>query len=174
MAIPLSNKTAPSLKLPNLGDTVVVAIAREETVPLYEYRTDGAKIRAKTRDGKERNQLRLAVVVMSGKAVTGETLEAVPPGDEAVIYLSGHNWFSYIESTKALGGVNVGDVLQWKYERDEPGSGGVDKKIRAATLRHARPDEAEVVAQCEAIYRRLTATPLESATAPVDDDEEPF
>lgn len=177
MAIPLQDKTAPALKLPNIGDSVVVAIAHEASVPLYQFRRDGGpKVRALTQDGKERNQLKLTVIVVSGKAVTGENLEPVASGEEAVIYLAGHNWFSYIESTKKLGGLNVGDVMQWKYERDEPGKGAEDKKIRAATVRHAKPEEAELVAQCEAIYRRITSTPLTPAGAPqeFEDDEEPF
>jgi hypothetical protein len=179
MAIPLQTKAAPALKLPTIGDSVVVAIAYEEQVPLYQYRTDGQKVRAKTQDGtKERNQLRLSVVVMSGKAVTGEALEPVAPGEEAVIFLSGHNWFSYIEASKKLGGINVGDVMQWKYERDEAGNGAIDKKVRASTIRHAKPEEADTVAKCEDIYRRITSTPLASA-APAngsgfEDDEEPF
>jgi hypothetical protein len=176
MAIPLQTKAAPALKLPDIGDTVVVAIAHEESVPLYEFRKDGQKVRAVTQDKKERNQLRLTVVVMSGKAVTGEALEPVAPGEEAVIFLSGHNWFGYIEASKRLGGVNVGDVMQWKYERDEPGNGPIDKKMRTSTIRHAKPEEAETVAKCEAIYRRITSTPLAS-TAPAadfDNTEEPF
>lgn len=178
MAIPLQTKAAPALKLPEVGDAVVVAIAHEEMVPLYQFRRDGGpKVRATTQDGKERNQLKLTVVVVSGKAVTGENLEPVAPREEAVIYLAGHNWFSYIEASKKLGGVNVGDVLKWKYDRDEPGKGAEDKKMRVSTVRHATPDEAQVVAQCEDIYRRLTSTPLTSATpesGPFDDDEEPF
>ena len=176
MAIPLQTKVAPALKLPDVGDAVVVAVAYEETVPLYEYREDGQKIRALTQDKKERNQLRLSVVVISGKAITGKEDEPVAPGEEAVIFLSGHNWFSYIEASKKLGGVNVGDVMQWKFDREEPGKGREPKKIRATTLRHAKPEEAETVAKCEAIYRRITSTPLTSA-APVadfEDDEEPF
>lgn len=175
MAIPLQTKAAPALKLPDVGDAVVVAIAHEEQTPLYEFRTDGQKIRARTQDGKERNQLRLTVVVVSGKAVTGEALEPVAPGEEAVIFLSGHNWFNYIEASKRLGGVNVGDVMQWKYDRDEPGKGLQPKKVRGTTLRHAKPEEAETVAKCEAIYRRITSTPLAAAApAELEDDEEPF
>lgn len=174
MAIPLQTKAAPSLKLPNIGDTVVVAIAHERSEPKYEYRKDGQKIRARTQDGKERNQLRLNVVVMSGKAVTGEALEPVAPGEEAVIFLDGHNWYAYIESCKKLGGINVGDVMQWKYEGDEPGQGAIDKKLRIATVRHSKPEEAETVAQCEAIYRRIVSTPLASAASAADfEAEEP-
>jgi hypothetical protein len=169
MAIPLQTKAAPALKLPTIGDSVVVAIAYEEQVPLYKYRKDGGpKVRATTQDGKERNQLRLTVVVMSGKAIAGEASEPVPVGEEAVIFLAGHNWFSYIEASKKLGGINVGDVLQWKYDRDEPGQGAEDKKMRVSTLRHAKPDEAETVARCEAIYRRITSTPLAPAAPAAD------
>ena len=176
MPISLEQPAIPSVKLRNIGDEVVIAIAHAKVVPWREYGTNNVKVGA---DGKPRTQDCVTGIVVRGTGVVtrNDQDEVVKPGEEVAIYLAGHNRWEYIEAKRKLGGLNVGDVLQWKYDRDEPSQSGNPKKVRTCAMRRAKPEEAATVAACEALYSRLTlaATVLESvATVPVEDDEEPF
>ena len=171
----------PSLKLRNIGDEVIVAIADKQEVPWMEFGTDRQKV---GKDGKARTQERFVVIVIGGTAVyvEDERDEVARPGMEASIYLAGHSRWERIQAYKRdVGGrgVRVGDVMRWRYDRDERSTvaGLNDKKVRTISVRDAKADESAQVAACEALYHRLHTTNLEpgnDATTDSYGDEEPF
>lgn len=175
MAIQLGQErtSTPSVKLRSIGDKVVVAVIDVKEVPWLEYGTNEPKI---GKDGKARTQERLTALVVSGNGVVGDTdgERPVKPGEVVSIYLSGHNRWEFIEAKKALGRpLSVGDVLQWKYDRDEKSSAGNDKKVRTCALRPPKDTEAAQVAECERLYHQLRTEGISLDQRPTGDND-PF
>lgn len=162
MPIPLNqNQSRPAVKLPTLGAGLEVCIVGTRQIPWTEFGTGVQKI---GEDGRPRVQLRLTGIVVSAQgAVTGPQGQERPVqiGETVDLYLHGHQWFSFIEAERALNtaglSMQVGDVLLQHYTHNEPASrpGAQDKRVKACTIRRARPDEAHFVAQAEAAYYAL-------------------
>lgn len=168
----------PGVRLTAIGDSVVVAVVDVRQVPWTEFGTGEPKI---GKDGKPRTQDRVVGLVVKGNAVIndGGTERAVAAGDIVAIYLAGHNRWEFIEAKNKLPRpLNVGDVMQWRYDRDEKSQYGNPKKVKTCTIRPAKADEGEQVKRCEELHHRLRNegialdTPKQSTVA--DDDLEPF
>lgn len=162
MPIPLNqNNSRPSVKLPTIGAGVEVCIIGMRQIAWTEFGTDRPKVGT---NGQPRKQLRLTGIVVSQQgAMTGPQGQERPVaiGETVDLYLHGHQWGSFIEAEKALNTaglqMQVGDVLLQHYTHNEPSSqaGANDKRVKACTLRRARPDEQHWVAQAEQAYYAL-------------------
>lgn len=173
-----SRTSTPSVKLRSIGDKVVVAVVNVTEVPWIEYGTNQPKV---GKDGKPRTQDRLVGLVVSGNGVVadGEGEREVRPGELVALYMAGHNRWEFIDGKNRLGRpLTVGDVMQWKYDRDEKGMSANAKKVRTCAIRPASDKEADQVARCEQLHMQLrsetsgqTAAP---AAASAGFDDEPF
>lgn len=176
MAIQLgsSRPSTPSVKLRSIGDKVVVAIVDVAEVPWLEYGTNSPKI---GKDGKPRTQERITGLVVSGNGTVteGDTDREVRPGELVAIYVSAHNRWEFIEAKMKLGRpLHVGDVMQWRYDRDEKGLSANPKKVRTCALRPASDAEADQVARCEQAHRQLRSDSAPAPTPAQAADHEPF
>jgi hypothetical protein len=186
----------PSLKLRNAGDHADVAVVDVATVPLREYET-GNKLF--DRNGNERTQIKVTAIYVGGKGVipVNKTEDRPAEADEvtSIFFARRDRWDPDLDETRGPddpkswgaaveaieGGLQVGDVARWVFEREVPGKGSQPRKIRTVRLRHPRPEEAERSALCEKLHAEGTQhTSLgggNEAPPPVDDDgyyEEPF
>lgn len=169
----------PSVKFRNIGDKVVIGVVDMAEVPWLEYGTQTPKI---GKDGKPRTQVRLTGIVVSGNAAISDTDgdREVKPGEVVSIFCAAHNRWEFIEATKRLGRpLNVGDVMQVRYDRDEKGLSVNAKKVRTVSIRAAKADEADLVRHCEEQYRiqrdgATAATPAQTTAGSSDEFDEPF
>lgn len=180
MPIPLEPDTRSSIKLPTIGSGIEVAIVGKRTVPWTEFGTGQTKV---GRDGRPRKQLRITGIVLSHRGANAGSQEAPREpqvGEPVDIYLHGHLWGSYIDATKNFKTAGfkpeVGDVMLWLYERDEPSQQGQPKRVRTCTLRKRRPGEEWAGTQCEQLYYSLgfDRPDVETDTTPDTDDDGPF
>jgi hypothetical protein len=182
--------TTPSVKLRNVGDHVDIAIvdlARD--LPRRIYGTDQPMIGP---TGKPKTQHKITGVIVGGTGVINDNDadRPVEPGEVAAVYIAGRDkWDPDLDKGRAKGaakswseavndldgGLQVGDVVRWKFEAEVPGQGSQDRRVRTFKIRHAKPEEADQTARCEELHRQETATTVPTgASGPVWDDEEPF
>jgi hypothetical protein len=194
----------PSIKLADVGDHVDVAIANIEVVPAYVFGTNERAL-TKSGQPKTQDKVTV-LVLRPGNALIGDSdadgnpvngpdgaraLRPVREGDVGVIYFEGQDrWDPDLDKTRNKGDakswsgakddlgrqVNVGDMMRWIYEREQPGKAANPRKIRVVKLRPAKPEEQPVVDRCVALYRELTAVTVGAATGGEHTyaDEEPF
>lgn len=179
MGTPIGQQTTltPSIKLRKIGDHVDIALVDLAVVPWTEFGTGQPKI---GKDGKPRSQDRLTAVVINGVGVVNEDKVDRPakPDEVVAVYLAAHKRWDWIQAQKGLeGGLQCGDVVRIRYERDETSSaaGSNDKKVWSFRIRHAKPEEAERSKRCEELRQGAAAggTPLTAANGP-EYSEEPF
>lgn len=209
MGIPLGQEreaVIPSIKLATIGDKVDFAVINEEVVPAYVFNT---KTQATTQSGKPKTQDKVTVLVIRGTALIATTdadgkivngddgkpvMRQVREGDMGVIFFEGQNrWDPDLDKTRDkgtpkswsaakedVGGLNVGDVGRWIYERDVQGKGEQPRKVRIVQLRRPKAEEQARLDQCVELYRERTqvkvgaAAGAGSTSASVYDDDEPF
>jgi hypothetical protein len=173
--------TYPSVKLRNVGHSVVVALVDVDVVPWKDFATNEVKVGA---DGQPRTQEVVTGLVTGydGAVVTENDADRpVTPGEIVSIWLPGHKRWEWVQAQKAFTKevdrqIQTGDVLKWTYERDEAPTraGNNAKKVHTCKLRAAKPDEASQVARCDQLLadKRGAGTPLDTGAG--FDDEEPF
>ena len=173
MGTPLSSPTAtfiPYINLSAIGTYVDVAIFDLKPVPWKDFVTKEVKIGD---DGKPRTQDLVTGIAISGTATVrvDDVERTVTPDEVVTMYFASHRRWEFIQAQKTLdGGLQVGDVLRVKYDRDEPSKAGNPKKVWTVQIRRAKPDEAARSARCEEL-RAGAATPLDDGPA---DSDEPF
>lgn len=161
----------PYAKLNDIGDTLVIAIGHiDKNIPERDYDTDEIKT---WDDGNPITQTRIVGVVLStsGNVVGRMNSENVilEDGDEVAIFVSGGkngNQGRFKDAERELGGVELCDVLQWKFDRTEAASNPKwnDRKIYTCAMRKAKPEElAAHKDACEEIYRGFQDLPQLSA-----------
>ena len=206
MGTPLNTKapTLPSLKLRNVGDHADCMIVDIEPVPRYKYRTE-AQIAAGVplevmlgRNGKPQTQDKVTVMVIGGKGVIADNGTDRPPGEAevATIFFGGRDrWDPDLDKTRDgdvgrsfsaaqdhVGGLQVGDVMRWKFEREVPGQGAEPRKVRTVLLRRHRPEEEPLWQRAETLRTELRSTSLSGGGGgggngryeEFDPEEEPF
>jgi hypothetical protein len=173
-----SSRTAtPSVKLRNIGDKVIVAVVDVTAVPWLEYGTNEQKV---GKDGKARSQDKVTALVVAGNGVItdNETDREVVPGEIVSIYLAGHNRWEFIEAKRKLTRpLNVGDVMQWRYDRDEKSSVASNpKKVRTVAIRPPKAEEGEQTRRCEQLHHQLRneGIALDQSNSVDVDDIDPF
>jgi len=166
------NTGVPAIKFPNVGDGVTVGIV---DVQQYQQRTMGGEL--KTWDNGD---------PMMGKRVTGLVVAAknatlkdndedrlVVEGDLVSFYIEGSRHFTWKDALKDHGPVNVGDIMDWKFDRTEPAAkkGYNDRKIYVAEIRTPTLAEMEVKQKCIEAYQELHAANVVVDSGGGDDDE---
>jgi hypothetical protein len=155
----------PAAYFPSPGDSIVVGIVNVTDYQQRDYDTgdlktwpDGGKVMGKCITG--------LVVSTSGDTAKGTSKahEPVSPGDLVTFWAEGGKHYTYRDAVKEAGSVNVGDVMQWKRENDEPASNSRynDRKVYSARIRHPEPRDGDIVERCQAKYRELTEQRLET------------
>lgn len=167
ISLETSTPRTPSAKLLNIGDHVVVAVVDVTQVPWLEYGTQEPKI---GKDGKPRTQDVVTGLVISGNAVIkdGDEDRQAQPDELVTIYLAGHNRWEWIEAKRRLPRpLSVGDVMRWKYDRDEKSQVAANpRKVRTVALRPANPDETARVTKCEQLHQQLRSKQIVIDTDP--------
>ena len=193
MTIDLSTGTGeastPGLSLVNEGDIVnFVVVDIDHDVPVYKYGVE-PKTPELNYKGQPKKQIRLTVLALKGNGVTGNMSDGytpLEPDSVYSIYISGYaKWdpdqdklggshISWSAAVEKLGALRVGTFGQWKHLGTLPSKGAEPRKNRKFSLRPAKPEEAEIVARCEALHQQMKqGTPL-PAGGPADEIEEPF
>lgn len=178
----------PSIKLPNIGDAVRFAVIDvNPNVPAREYGTGNPKL---DKYGRPKMQTVLTVLVLGGGKhgddKTGYTDAEV--GSVASIFIESYTKYdpdqdrlggthlSFGGACDTLeGGLQVGDVGEWKYIQDLPSKAASPRKDRKFRLRHPKPDEAAQTARCEQLRAELAGNvlvaPGGNQPGSFDDDE---
>lgn len=152
----------PAVKLDNIGASVVVCIAEIQTdLPVYVYGSN-PPVEELNQDGQPKKQDRVIGLVKFGDGASIKdregTMRAVEPGDVVSIWLSSWNRWEWNQAKMDLNrSVEVGDLLRWRYERDEAPSraGNSPRKVRTCALQTADPAEKELVDRAEGLYHDL-------------------
>lgn len=181
----------PAVKLQNVGDVVrfmVVDITND--LPMTEYGTDQPKL---NRSGKQMTQHALTVLVTDpGQGVVsvskGERYEPAETNELHTIYISSWaKWdpdgdaettphLSWGGALDAIGGLEVGMIGEYRFVREVKGDGAQPRKDRRFRLRHAKPEEQQMVDRCEELHAqqqraKSTGTSL-PASGPFDDEDQ--
>jgi hypothetical protein len=168
----------PSAYFPSVGDSIVVGIVDVDEFRQHDYKTklpktwpDGGPVMGKVVTG--------LVVSTSGAVGGGEKQNRpVEPGDLVRFWCEGAKHFTYRDALVAAGGVNVGDVMQWKRDPDKS-FGGDPSKQYSAKIRRPEAKDGDLADRCEKARLELTQRPVLDAgptggSAWDDEPESPF
>lgn len=181
MAIPLSSPTssgppAVSFKEAAPGDQVVLGIVNVEDVQSRDFDTGDLEF---WNDGNPKMHPRITGLVVSAtdgvRVGSDDEARPVEVGEVVSIYAQSGRIYTWREAHKAHGTANVGDVLLWRFDREEEPRNkrpGMNKqKVFVAKLRG--PDaskDGDLLDRCEATYYelrdRVTVAPAPAAPAP--------
>ena len=173
MPISLDTPLAPSVKLLEVGQYVNGHVCHVSVEPLFVFNTRRVAL---TEEGKERSQEKVTLLITggTGQIKDGEGYRAAQLGEEVVIWLNGGRRWAWIEAKRKAGGLDVGDVVKFKYSGDEPGRGAQPKKVWSIGIRKPnRQNEKELAAvgAAETIYHRIASKPTPSLSRAHEDYE---
>lgn len=148
----------PSIKFRNVKDMAVFAVAHCKVVPQTDMDSGEPKLRD---DGSPMTQEVLRCVYVSGNAVfaDGDTDVQCVPGDQYDLYIHGRRRWDFSQAKKDLKkanngrGFEVGDICQVIFSGTEAPKkrGYAPIKVWKFTLRHPKPEEAELAKRCDEI-----------------------
>lgn len=167
---PAANLTAP-------GSSIVVGIVNVDDYQQRDFDTGDLLF---WDDGKPKMGKVVTGLVVRAEGVTNGTdddANETQPGDLVSFWCERGKWFTYRDAVKAAGGINVGDVMKWTREADEPPTrkGAYPRKVYAAVIRRPEAKDGDLADRCVAEYHRLRDRPSLDEQAPAaHDDEEPF
>lgn len=189
----------PTLKLDTIGQTIDGHVIDVDVVPAYIF---GTQERAVTKSGNPKTQDKVTILVRRGtglivdvdnngdvvKDAAGKAVyRTVRDGDIGAIYIEGPaRWDPTMDSGRGPGepkswsgarddanGLEVGDVVRWRYVGDHQGQGAQPRKLRLFQLRRSKPEEQAAADRCEELRREKNSVQLQPAGgAPLYD--EPF
>jgi hypothetical protein len=178
----------PSIKLPNIGDAVRFAVI--DVNPNIVATVFGKNEPKLDKFGRAKKATALTVLILGGgkhgDTQTGYT--DAEPDTVGTIYIESYTKYdpdrdrlggthlSFGGACDALeGGLQVGDVGEWKYLENLPSKGAEPRKDRKFRFRHPKDDEGAQTARCEQLRAELVGNVLVasggSAPGPFDDDE---
>jgi hypothetical protein len=162
----------PAAYFPAVGDSIVVGIVdvgdyhqRDYTSGELKFWPDGGKVMGKVVTG----------LVVSFDGTTGSGSEKangpVAVGDLVTFWCEGGKFFTYRDALNDAGSIEIGDVMFWRREADEPSSNPRynDRKVYTAKIRRPEARDGDLVERCTAKHRELKAHRLDQAEQP-----EPF
>lgn len=173
MGITLDTPTSsgpPAVKFPAVGTSVVVGLVDVEEYA--QHNIDGV---AQTwNDGTPKMGKRIYGLVVSadGAQIGGDTGDAaVAPGTLVTFYAEKGKHFTWADALKEHGNVEVGDVMQWRFDHEKPATqrGYNPQKVYVAQIRGPKADDGDLADRCMAARQTLKERPSIDA-APVDDD----
>jgi hypothetical protein len=172
----------PSVKPDTPGAAVKFAVIDcNPDVPVTEYGTGQPVL---NRRGEQKKQIVLTVLVLghdgdsdpaevgSVRSIWASSYAKYDPDRDAL----GGTHVSFGAATDALdGGLQVGDIGEYKYLGDVKGQGSFDRKDRKFRFRRAKPEEAEQTARCEQLRAELKGNVLvQSGAGPFDGEDDSF
>jgi len=174
--------TLPSLKTPEVGDFVDFHLVDNNKVEIRDFDT-GEVERYEDGNPKMQNVLTALLIAASDGAKAGTRAEPITPtpGELYSVWLGASGSYHYREGVKAFRkehgrGPAVGDVIRWKFEREEPTTGGkYPRRIRTCRIRAPKADEMAGVKAAEAAHMaRTQPTPVEDTSSAYGATTEPF
>jgi hypothetical protein len=171
----------PAVKFPEVGTSVVVGIVNVDEY--HQHNIDGV---AQTwSDGTPKMGKRVTglVVASEGAVVGGERGDQpVQPGDLVTFYCEGGRHYTWRDAVAEAGGVNVGDVMRWAFDHEEPAKqrGFNPRKVYVAKIRRPEERDGDLADRCVAAYHEAQARPALDAPQPTapqaaqDDLSSPF
>lgn len=171
----------PAVKFGQIGDYVTVGIVNVEEVQSRNYDTGDPEF---WDDGKPKMHPRITAIVTGAQgAIVGKDDEERPVevGELISIYVQGSRIYTWREAKKSHGAIECGDVMRWKFEREDKPRNPRHKpvKVFVADLRKPASKDGDLLERCEAAYYQLrdrvtVDSSGASASAPIGNDEEPF
>lgn len=112
----------PSLKIPEVGDTITGVIVDTNTIDVRNFDTGEIET---FDDGNPKKQKVVTVIVQSAEGGAKARLDgddlAPPVGELATIFTGYAGFYAYREGVQALGrAVRVGDLLTWSTDEEKP------------------------------------------------------
>lgn len=164
----------PSAYFPAVGDSIVVGIVDVNEYHQRDYNTDELKYWPD--GGKVMGKVVTGLVVSTTGTTAGGSEKANGPigsGDLVTFWCEGGKFFTYRDALNEAGSIDIGDVMLWTREKDEPTTNPKhnDRKVYAAKLRGPEARDGDLVERCQAKHRELHAKQLDSSDA---DQGEPF
>lgn len=160
MGIALEKERAealPSVRLNAVGDAIVGALVDLGSMDAIDPKTNKPLLNDR---GKPRQVQVITIRVISheanAKVGRGDDIHEPVEGELAKIFVKGSTWQWWIEA-KAEIDLEVGDVMRWKFTGTRPNatSGQSDYKDRKFEIRKSKPEDSQLVAECESIHHRL-------------------
>lgn len=170
------NTGVPAIKFPNIGDEVTVGIV---DVQQYQQRTIEGKLKTWD-DGGPKMGKKVIGLVISAKNATlkdNDTDRPVVEDDLVSFYCEGSRFFTWKDALKEHGAVSVGDIMDWRFDREEPPKtrGYNPRKVYVAEIHHPTLKEQDIKQKCVDAYQELHAAadiPVDTSTDEGDDDDE--
>jgi len=159
----------PSVKLPTIGDEIVVALTGVDVIPEMQFGSN-PPVQAVNHDGNPKMQdVITGIVISCGGAEVGtlDSRRTPEPGEPVRIFAAGgtrREW--YQAKIDFSGAMKVGMVIRHRYDGDEPSArpGNNDRKVRSFQFRDARPDESATTQKAIDYYHAEAAAQLSAPT----------
>lgn len=161
----------PGIKFPAVGNSVKVGIV---DVIDYQQRTMAGELKT-FEDGNPMMGKRVVGVVLEndgGILTIDEKDKVVEEGDLVSFFCEGSRFFTWKDAKKDHGKVTVGDIMTWKFDREEAATqkGFNKRKVFIANLRPAGMSDGLVKSLCTQEYLKLHG--LNDVTADAADEGE--
>lgn len=154
----------PAVKFPEVGTSVVVGIVNVDEY--HQHNIDG--VPQTWSDGTPKMGKRVTGLVVSSEGATvggdhGD--QPAAPGDLVTFYCEGGRHYTYRDAVAEAGGVNVGDVMLWKFDHEEPAKqrGYNPRKVYVAKIRRPEAKDGDLADRCVAAYHEQAARPAVDA-----------
>lgn len=150
----------PAVKFHAPDDHVIVGIV--DVKDYHQHNIDG--VPQTWSDGTAKMGKRVTGLVVAGKGAytggSGEEID-VDAGDLVTFYCEGGRHYTWRDAVAEAGGVNVGDVMRWMFERTEPAKtrGFNDRKVYVAQIRRPEAKDGDLPARCVEQYQQLQNAP---------------
>lgn len=170
----------PAAYFPSVGDAIVVGIV---DVGEYQQRDYESGDPISWPDGRPKmgKVITGLVVSTSGDTCGGGQRTQVPlsPGDLVTFWAEGGKFLTYQAALKAAGGINVGDVMQWKRTDDKAPSNPRHNpaKTYEAKIRRPTAKDGDLAGRCRDARENLKRHTLDEPAGGDGggyDDESPF
>lgn len=167
------NTSHPTVKLPEIGSSIVLAIGHVKRMPQNDFVTGEQKI--STRGNPMTQDLIIGVVMdYNGSLVSENDVTREPKKGETVNLWCGSRTMSWVKAKRKLGPLDTGDVVKVTFAETKPTDRGSPQKIWSFQLRKSREDEVTLRQKCDEIFYAEQKTRDDGRPDPGDNgDEEP-
>lgn len=150
------NTGVPAIKFPSIGDEVTVGIV---DVQQYQQRTMAGELKTWDNGDPMMGKRVIGLVVTAKNATMKDNDEDRPvvADDLVAFYCEGSRFFTWKDALKEHGAVSVGDIMDWKFESEEPAKqrGYNPRKVYKAEIHTPSLAEMEIKQKCIDAYHEL-------------------